>query len=100
MFASKARATQLKHLSGAPLLGKLQTSPTNIRLGQKILSVRNKHSSLLDHLQITVVKSLTLGLGGSGILEVFNHRSSVTLACNFTNVSYNSKKLTGLIQQK
>ncbi len=50
VLESKAREpTQVKHLSGAPLLGIILTLPTNIRLGCKGLLVTNtlayyKHS--------------------------------------------------------
>jgi hypothetical protein len=48
LFHRLANIYQVKHLSGAPLLGRLLALPTNISLSWN--SLLQKHSSLLDPL--------------------------------------------------
>ena len=57
MFVSKARVYhRLNHLSDAPLLGKLLASPTNIRLGWRVLQGANI-VAYYEHYKITDVQS-------------------------------------------
>ncbi len=69
----------MKHLSDAPLYGRLLALPTNIRLGLAILA-RDKHSSLLPKFVnygqksfITSATGLTIGSNGKFYSEVQVH---------------------------
>ncbi len=61
MFASEAGVW---HLSGAPLLGRLQALPDNIRPGWKGLRGTNA-LAYYKHLLITAVKSFTILSSGA-----------------------------------
>ncbi len=62
-FQVRQEPTQVKHLLGAPLKGRLLALPTKNRLGQKGFPVAN-HLAYYINLQLTVVKSfITLAQG-------------------------------------
>ncbi len=71
MFVGKAERTQVKHLSDAPLKGRLLALPTNIRLGWKGLPGTNI-LAYYEKSQLTAVKSfVTLAPGVNAIKLYF-----------------------------